>query len=69
MISFQVSDMSCNHCVKSITQAVLALDAGALVQVDLAQHRVSVQSASATAEAVAQAIQAAGYTPTPLKAP
>ena len=41
---FSVEGMTCGHCVKSVTQAVQAKDAGAEVKVDLAAKQVSVQS-------------------------
>jgi copper chaperone len=65
MIQFHVPDMSCNHCVAAITQAVQAVDPGARVQADLAAHRVDVETARAAPEAVAAAIREAGYTPEP----
>jgi len=40
MITFEVNDMTCGHCVSSITRAVKALDPAAKVQIDLAAHRV-----------------------------
>tara|TARA_B110001454_G_C12424660_1_gene310882 strand:- start:31 stop:333 length:303 start_codon:yes stop_codon:yes gene_type:complete len=52
----QVQGMSCQHCVKAVTQAVLALDAQAQVRVDLPSGQVSVQtqlSRAATAAAIA----------------
>ena len=63
MISFQVNDMTCGHCVSSITQAVKALDGGALVQVDLSAHRVRIETTVADAAALSEAIKEAGYTP------
>lgn len=65
MITFQVPDMSCGHCVQAITQAVKAADPGAQVQVDLTTHRVQVQPAQADAQALSRAITEAGYTPQP----
>jgi copper chaperone len=61
-IEFDVKDMSCGHCVAAITRAVAALDPAAVVQTDLATHRVRVQSAL-PAQALKQAIEDAGYTP------
>ena len=69
MISFQVNDMSCNHCVRSITQAVASLDANAELQFDLGQHQVHIAGASADGAQLAAAIQAAGFTPVPLQLP
>jgi copper chaperone len=66
MIAFEVKDMSCGHCVGTITQAVKALDKDADVQIDLGQHLVRVQPVSADAQALRQAIEEAGYTPVPV---
>jgi copper chaperone len=63
MITFEVQDMSCGHCVSTITQAVKALDAQARVQIDLAGRRVEIEPASAGAEALREAIAEAGFTP------
>lgn len=65
MINFEVSDMSCGHCVRAITQAVQAADPGAQVQIDLPSHRVQVQPAKADAGVLKAAIEEAGYTPVP----
>lgn len=63
MISFLVNDMTCGHCVSSITKAVKALDTGAKVQIDLAAHRVEIEAAGANAVELSDAIREAGYTP------
>jgi len=63
MISFQVNDMTCGHCVSTVTKALKAVDKDAKVQIDLATHRVQVEPASADAEELADAIKDAGYTP------
>jgi copper chaperone len=63
MIAFEVQDMSCGHCVSAITQAVKDADQGAEVQIDLATHRVQIEPAAASREALARAIKDAGYTP------
>lgn len=68
MISFSVNDMTCGHCVSTITKAVMAVDKGAKVQIDLATHRVQVEPTSADAEQLADAIKEAGYTPVPVQA-
>ena len=65
MIAFEVSDMSCGHCVSSITQAVKQTDQAAQVRVDLATHRVEIESSATSAEAFGDAIREAGYTPVP----
>ncbi len=66
MIAFKVDDMSCGHCVQAITQAVQQADAGAQVQIDLAQHRVTIQPVRLHAEQLQAVIREAGYTPVPL---
>ena len=63
MITFQVNDMTCGHCVSTITKAVKAEDKDAKVQVDLATHRVVIESVTATAQELQDAIAEAGYTP------
>lgn len=68
MITFEVKDMSCGHCVGAITKALQAVDAGARVQIDLAAHRVQVEPATADAAQLGEAIAEAGYTPVPVQA-
>jgi copper chaperone len=63
MITFQVNDMTCGHCVSTITKAVKAEDKDAKVQVDLATHRVVIESVTATAQELQNAIAEAGYAP------
>lgn len=57
---FTVSGMTCGHCEKAVTRAVLQLDASAKVQIDRAASRVEVDS-SQPREALAQAIAEEGY--------
>jgi len=68
MISFQVDDMTCGHCVSTITKALKAADPQARVQIALATHRVDVEPHDADAQELADAIREAGYTPQPLTA-
>lgn len=63
MITFEVKDMTCQHCVATITRAVAEVDAQAAVRVDLATHRVEIESSTASAQALSQSIQDAGYSP------
>ena len=63
MSEFNVSGMSCEHCVKTVTEAILEVDAQAGVRIDLAGGRVSVNSQQPMA-AVRAAIENAGYTVT-----
>lgn len=63
MITFEVQDMTCGHCVGSITRAIQLLDPGAQVQIDLTTHRVRIAPTRADASQLGDAIQRAGYTP------
>jgi copper chaperone len=56
----KVETMTCNHCVRTVTNAVKAVDPGAEVGVDLPSQQVRVTTTS-DAEAVAAAIRAEGY--------
>ncbi|WIT12670.1 heavy-metal-associated domain-containing protein [Paucibacter sediminis] len=62
MSEFTLPDMSCGHCVASITKAVQALDAQAKLQFDLPSHKVQVESQLSQAALVA-ALTEAGYPP------
>ncbi len=63
MITFEVSDMTCGHCVGTITKALKAMDPQATVRIDLASHQVEVESANAGIDEIRDAISEAGYTP------
>lgn len=65
MITFEVKDMTCGHCVSTITRAVHAVDQGAEVRVDLPTHRVQIEPTGSDAGQLRQAIQQAGYTAVP----
>lgn len=60
MQEFNVQGMTCGHCVKAVTHAVLVLDPAAVVEVDLASAKVRVQSEQPAA-AIAEAIEEEGY--------
>jgi copper chaperone len=68
VIAFEVSDMTCGHCVSTITKALKAADKDAKVQIDLATHRVQVEPAAADAAEFEEAIKDAGYTPVAVQA-
>ena len=68
MITYEVKDMTCGHCVGTITRAVQAVDGDARVDVDLGRHRVTVSPKTATAQDLQAAIEEAGYTPVPVQA-
>lgn len=62
MIEIKVPDMTCGHCVSTITKAVQALDTSARVDVLLAERRVRVEG-KASREALTHCIAEAGFTP------
>ena len=57
---FNVPDMTCGHCEKSVRSALDQALPGAAVTVDLDTKRVTVEGDAARAE---EAIRDAGYTP------
>lgn len=59
-LELTVGGMSCQHCVRAVTQAVQTLDPQASVSVDLPTGKVSVGS-TASLEQVKAAIAAEGY--------
>jgi len=58
--TFAVNDMTCNHCVGTVRQALEEALPGSTISVDLATHRVEFTGDRAKGEA---AIRDAGYTP------
>ena len=62
MLELTLNDMTCGHCVSAVTQAIQQLDPQARVAIDLATHRVEVESA-ASRERIVAALADAGYTP------
>ena len=63
MVTFEVNDMTCGHCIGAITKAVAFVDPGAKVQVDLASQRVQIEPTASSAGVLSDAIKVAGYTP------
>lgn len=60
--NYTVTGMTCEHCVRSVTEEVGALDGVAEVSVDLPTGVVTVRSATAVDEtAVRAAVEEAGY--------
>jgi copper chaperone len=57
---FTVEGMTCGHCEKAVTKALLSLDAQAKVVIDRTQNTVQVASEKSR-EALAQAIADEGY--------
>lgn len=61
-IVFRVTDITCGHCVKSITNAIAEVLPNAIISADTATHLVTV-SGTDDADKVKQAIIGADYTP------
>ena len=57
---FTVEGMTCGHCERAVTRAVLQIDPQAQVKIDRAANRVEVQSTQPR-KAVAKAIAEEGY--------
>lgn len=60
MLLISVTGMTCQHCVKAVTNAINELDANAKITVDLTKNQVQVAS-SLDAKLLANAIEAEGY--------
>lgn len=60
MYELQVEGMTCNHCVAAVTRSVKEIDADAKVDIDLAAHKVCVES-KAGIEEIKSAVAEAGY--------
>ncbi len=59
-MQFHVDNLSCQHCVRAVTEAIRARDAQATVAVDLASKQVVVAS-TLPAEHVIEALGEEGY--------
>ena len=60
---FIVSDMTCGHCVKTITDAIHEILPQAQVQADTTTHWLTIEADQLDAQAVLAKIQEAGYSP------
>ncbi len=61
--TYEVSGMTCGHCVSSVTEEVSELPGVSDVQVDLASGRLTVTAAQPVgADQVRTAVEEAGYT-------
>ncbi|MCQ9616270.1 heavy-metal-associated domain-containing protein [Paenalcaligenes niemegkensis] len=59
---FIIPDMTCGHCVKTITEAIHSVAPQAVVSADPATHWLTVEAVD-DAQSVMMTIQAAGYSP------
>ena len=60
MIELKLPTMTCGHCVKVVTRTVQQLDAAAKVEIDLAEHRVRIESTTRI-EVLRAALAEEGY--------
>jgi copper chaperone len=60
MLTLNVPDMSCGHCVSTVTKAVKSVDRDAAVTTDLSAQTVTIKSGAAPA-ALQSALEKAGY--------
>ena len=60
MMTFSIPEMTCGHCVATVTKAIQSLDHAARVRPDLAARTLMVET-SAPAMAVSKALEEAGY--------
>lgn len=63
MIRLNVPDMSCNHCVQSITTAILGKYSAATVACDLEKKTVAVEMGPSASE-LQDTLKEAGYSST-----
>ena len=62
MLELTLPTMTCGHCVGVVTQAIQQADPRATVEIDLASHRVRVESTE-DHQTIESAVIEAGYTP------
>ena len=62
VLELTLPTMTCGHCVGVVTKAIKQADPQALVEIDLASHRVRVQTTEGR-ETIAAALAEAGYVP------
>ena len=62
MLELTLPTMTCGHCVGAVTKAIQQADPQAQVEIDLASHRVRVQT-NKPRETIVSAVGEAGYAP------
>lgn len=60
MYEFDIPDMSCGHCVATVTKAIKAADPEATADIDLGNRKAKVTS-KADPTSIGAAIEDAGY--------
>jgi copper chaperone len=61
-IEFTLPDMTCGHCVRTVTETVQRVDPAATLTVDLPSHQVRIASQQPS-DRFAQALADEGYRP------
>ena len=62
MIELTLPDMTCGHCVKTVTVVVQQVDASAQLQIDLPTHQVRIESLRPATD-FERALAEEGYVP------
>ena len=62
MLELTLPTMTCGYCVSVVTKAIKQTDPQALIEIDLASHRVRVETTE-DRETIAAAVAEAGYVP------
>ena len=60
MYEFDIPDMSCGHCVGTVTKAIKSVDAAAVAKLDLNTRKATVET-RADPDAIGAALDEAGY--------
>ena len=62
MLELTLPTMTCGHCVSVVTKTIKQADPQASVQIDLASHRVRIETAE-DRKTIESAVTEAGYAP------
>jgi copper chaperone len=62
MLELILPTMTCGHCVSTVTKAIKQADPKAGIEIDLASHRVRVETQE-DRETIESAVTEAGYAP------
>jgi copper chaperone len=62
MIELTLPTMTCNHCVRTVTETVRKIDAQARLDIDLPTHQVKIES-QRPADEFRRALAEEGYAP------
>ena len=62
MFELTLPTMTCGHCISVVTKAIKQADAQAVVEIDLASHRVRIQTTE-DRQTIEAAVVEAGYVP------